>query len=780
MSSPRIEIGLHRVAAVRYADERARVPEPWEGTVPDLVGREHVVRSHKKGTPAWSPVTYRSGSVRGKRGIIEASALVLDFDHLADGSVDEVMRRLQARGWAFLATTSFSHRAEGANDNCFRLVVAVSRPILPDEYEAVWLAADRALGGFADRNARDISRIWYVASCPPDRGSLAWVRSGDGRPLDVVNAIAHVETGRRRARDRTTPGRDGDGPIAPGGRNGALTRLAGAMRRQGADRDALLDALRRTNATRCEPPLDDAEVGRIVDSVVRYDPASVLLAANQTDLGNAERFEAFAGDRFRYVHPWSSWIWFDGARWQRDVDGESVRWGRDTLRAVGAQAGTVPDEESRGHLIKHALDSESSARIAAMLSLAQSLLPIAPEALDADLDLFNCANGTLDLRTGALRPHDRRDRLTRLSPVRFDLDATCPRWDAFLLRVLGGNAQLVGFLQRAIGYSLTGHTSEQVLLLLYGIGANGKSTFLETVRALMGDYATQTDFATFIKREVEGARNDLARLVGARLVSAVEIEAGKPLAEALVKQLTGGDTITARFLFKEFFDFRPTFKLWLAANHKPTVTGGDHGIWRRIRLVPFTVTIPDAERDSKLTAKLAEELPGILAWAVRGCLAWRRDGLGVPDAVRAATESYRDEMDAMAPFLDEACFAVSSARITAKDLYDAYLAWCVANGERARSQKGFSLGLKERGLSAVKGTKGVRCWQGLRLRVPSDVGGGWRMGGACQGKLTVENVIPFARDADGSQGEEYPDHPPPKRHPPPGTESSSGWEEGEL
>ncbi len=783
---PRISAPEAVLRAARFPDERCRVPEAWEGCILDLVGREHLARVHKRGTPAFSPVVYRAGAARGKRGIAEATALVLDFDHLPSATAAEVWKRLDERGWAWVAYSSFSHLADGEEDHCFRLIVLVSRPILPDEYDAVWLAADTALGGFADRNARDVSRIWFVASCPPERVASAWVRWSDGRPLDVGNAVAAYQQQRQRQRRKARKNDLADAPIPSGGRNAALMSLAGAMRRRGADGEAILEGLRATNAARCEPPLDDAEVRRIVHSVVRYNPTSVLITANRTDLGNAERFEAFAGDRFRFVHNWGSWLWFDGTRWQRDVDGESVRAGRDTLRATAAEAGTVPDQDERDQLAKHALDSESSARIGAMLSLAQSLLPVAPEALDADPDLFNCANGTIDLRTGELRPHDRADLLTRRSPVAFDPDATCPLWESFLARVLGGSASLVAFLQRAIGYSLTGHTSEQVLLLLYGIGANGKSTFLETVRSLLGDYATQADFTTFLKRDNDGARNDLARLVGTRFVSAVEAEAGKPLAEALVKQLTGGDTITARFLFREFFDFKPAFKLWLAANHKPTITGGDHGIWRRMRLVPFTVTIPEAERDPKLTAKLAEELPGILAWAVRGCLAWRAEGLGLPPEVKAATASYRDEMDVLGPFLDEATVAAEGCRITARELYEAYEKWCAANGERAKSQKGFAMSLRERGFEAVKGTKGVRCWAGLGLRPEGDPGGGWRMGGGFPEKVPSGNPTTLVTNVDARiaiQETTSPDQAPPIRHPPPATgttTASLAVEEGEL
>jgi putative DNA primase/helicase len=707
-----VRVGSAVLRAVRFKDERSRSPVPWEGPVLDLVGPKHLDRVEKKGTSAFSTVEYAEGASRGKKGVLRVTALVLDFDHLTAVSADQVLRRLQARGWAHVAYSSWSHLAEGPDHHCFRVLILVSRPILPHEYEPVWVAANGALDRLADANARDVSRIWYVASCPPERAEGAWLRSVDGRPLDVDRALASSQLQPRTKKSKP----DDAAPLAEGDRNGGLIRIGGALRRKGAGRDELLAALNAANAARCRPPLDEAEVGRIVDSLLRYDPASPLLTLNLTDAGNAERFQAQAGHRFAFVHAWGSWLHYDGIRWQRDGNGEAVRAALATLRATAGEAEKVPDADQRGELLRHALDSESSARLAAMLTLGQAVLPIATEDLDRDPDLLNVQNGTLDLRTGELRAHDRDDWLTRVVPVAWEPEAACPRWEAFLHRVMGGNDHLVGFLQRAVGYSLTGHTNEQVLLLLHGVGANGKSTFLETMRALLSDYSAITDFTTFLRRDCEGVRNDLARLVGTRFVSAVEAEAGKPLAEAFVKQLTGGDTVTARFLFREFFDFRPQFKIWLAANHKPGIYGSDHGIWRRIRLVPFTVIIPEQERDPRLVAKLAEELPGILAWAMRGCAAWCEHGLGMPDEVRAATASYKEEMDLFGGFIDEGCVAEPGAQVSAKELYAAYVTCCEGNGEKPRSQKALGVGLRERGFESFQGVRGIRCWRGLRLR----------------------------------------------------------------
>ena len=263
---------------------------------------------------------------------------------------------------------------------------------------------------------------------------------------------------------------------------------------------------------------------------------------------------------------------------------------------------------------------------------------------------------------------------------------------------------------------MTGDTSEQCLFLLHGLGANGKSTFIDVVSMLLGDYSQGADFETFLIHKNETIRNDLARMTGRRFISAIESEGERRLAEVLIKQLTGGDTITARFLFGEYFDFKPTFKIWLAANHKPNIKGTDYAIWRRIKLIPFNITIPEDKRilKTKLMEMFSKELPGILVWAVQGCLEWQRSGLQTPEEVKVATNSYREEMDSIGAFLGEFCILTPEVRSKASDLYGVYKKWCEAGGEYALSQRGFGLRLTERGLERVKSSGNF--WKGVGIK----------------------------------------------------------------
>ena len=368
------------------------------------------------------------------------------------------------------------------------------------------------------------------------------------------------------------------------------------------------------------------------------------------------------------------------------------------------------------------LEAENAARLRAMVDLAQSEPGVHVRITDFDRnpELFNVQNGTIDLRTGALRPYCRTDLLSKIAPLNYDATARCPRWEHFLDEISDGNKDLVSYLRRATGYSLTGLTGEQAFFLLYGIGANGKSTFLETIRYVCGDYAQAAAFETFLSSDRSGPRNDLAKLKGARFVTATESDEGKRLAESFVKQVTGGDTVTARFLYGENFDFRPQFKLWLGTNHQPVVRDASQGMWRRIRLIPFTVQIPDNKRDRDLAEKLKQEAPGILRWALEGLAEWREIGLEEPAVVLRATSEYQQDEDSLAGFFEEKCVFDTASKIPLKDLFKAYQCWAEAAGVTyplAATQ--LSRALAERGQFEKKRVQGVIVWRGLRLRSPT-------------------------------------------------------------
>ncbi len=465
-----------------------------------------------------------------------------------------------------------------------------------------------------------------------------------------------------------------------------------------------LDGAHHEDRAHLEP---DADVG-----------GATVLFEHCTDLGNARRFAIQHRHRLRYVEQLGGWHVNDTRRWQRDDTGEVFRLWEETGRSIYQEAALAPDRKQREHLSAWARKSEGRSRVEAAIALARHQAGIAARAIDFDRDpwLLNVLNGTYDLRTGSLRPHDGGDLITKLAPVAFDPDAGAPLFGAMLVRIFAGRQTLIRFVQRFVGHALTGLTTEQVLLLLHGVGANGKSTFVEIVRALLGDYAQTADFGTFLARDQAGVRNDLARLVGARLVSAVEMSRGGRLDESVVKQVTGGDMITARFLFREHFEFRPAFKLVLVSNHKPKIRGTDYAIWRRVRLVPFEVIIPADERDPQLLHRIVTaELPGVLNWALEGCRLWQAEGLGEPDEIKAATAEYRQEQDILAPFLADRCVEEPDAEATASALYSAFKRWADEAGERAVSQRTFGEWLRERGFRSHH-TKTGNVWVGLRVK----------------------------------------------------------------
>ena len=369
------------------------------------------------------------------------------------------------------------------------------------------------------------------------------------------------------------------------------------------------------------------------------------------------------------------------------------------------------DSKRRDDLFKFAKAYERQARLQAMIALAEPELTVRPEELDCNPMVLNCNSGVIDLTTGELRAHDRADMITRLAPAAYIPDAdqvnepTANMWTSFLFDATNNDANLIMFLQRCAGYSLTGNTGEEKLFMIHGPGAAGKSTFLDALKATLGDYSQQSDFESFVLHDrAGGIRNDIAELVGRRMVVSVEVERGKRLAEALVKQLVGGDMVRARFLRREFFEFRPQFKLWLAVNHPPKVDNTDSATWRRILRIPFEHVIPEAERDPKVKATLSDPSQAgvaVLAWAVRGAVAWHKHRLEVPATVTQATEDYRQSMNPLGGFFEDCCGFYEGAQVTVADLRQAYKTYCETEGIRhPLGPARFNEQLRERGCEA--------------------------------------------------------------------------------
>ncbi len=495
--------------------------------------------------------------------------------------------------------------------------------------------------------------------------------------------------------------------------------LAGSMRRRGANEEEMYAALSAMNSSRGNPPLADSELRSIAHSMMRYPPAPQE-DYPLTDFGNAARLVNQHGKDTRYCFRWGKWLVWNSKQWKVDETDEIVRRAKDTARNIYLEAASCGDANKRNEIAKWAKASQFERNLKAMISMAKSEpgIPVEPSQLDSDLWLLNVANGTIDLRTGELRDWQRDDLITKMLPIEYDPSSLCPIWDAFLDRIMAGNQDLIDFLRRAVGYSLTGDTSEQALFIGYGLGANGKTVFIETIKAMLRDYAATADFSTFLIRNSDAPRNDLANLVGTRFVAATETESGKKLSEAVIKQVTGGDEISCRFLYHEPFSYRPRYKLFLTVNHRPIIKDSTLSIWRRIKLIPFAVTIPEVEQDKRLLEKLQGGLSGILAWAVRGCLEWQKNGLGVPEEVIAATNEYREFEDILAGFLGGCCVEDENALTSAKELYNAYTEYCSDNGDEPIKQITFGKSLSERGFIRKRGTKGVHCWRGIQLSEP--------------------------------------------------------------
>ncbi|MDI1437469.1 phage/plasmid primase, P4 family [Polyangium sorediatum] len=585
----------------------------------------------------------------------------------------------------------------------------------------------------------------------------------------------HLRTLRRALEDgcaapRTVPPRSSHGRSVSDSLQNGRSREAGRGAESVVDDDDIeraaimaegKQAPTRSDVGRAPSPPPAASPRRDgTDRAPRALPALRAGTGECTELANAEGLVAVHGADLRFVAELGGWYHYDGRRWSRDspaaeraakdytrllslVAAERLAAARRALDAVAESSDETAIKRARAALdgaqrrYAWAMRSQGARALSNMLALASSEpgVVVPASAFDADPWSLCCLNGVVDLRTGKLRPHRREDLITRLAPVVYDPAARSELWETFLHDVTGGDRELAGFLGRAVGYSMSADTSEEKLFFVHGPAASGKSTFLEAVKATLGDYGTTSDFETFLVRPLVGApRNDIARLAGSRFVVSIEVDDGKRLAEALVKSITGGDTVTARMLYQESFEFKPTFKLWLAANHAPRVSDEDLAMWRRILRIPFDSVIPKERRDRRVKRTLTDVRKSgaaILAWAVRGCLAWQKDGLAVPASVEAATETYRQENNPLREFLDDECVVAKDRTVwpdvwvTRSALREAYERWGKENGARhLLGPKAFTRHLRELGCNDKAkrwvDNASVRAWEGIRLRQAAD------------------------------------------------------------
>lgn len=448
-------------------------------------------------------------------------------------------------------------------------------------------------------------------------------------------------------------------------------------------------------------------------AVPANDPAAgVVTPRALTDLGNGERFAARYGGQVRYVAAWDKWLLWNGRRWVPDNTAEVMRLAKFTAKAIHAEAAIAEDEDRQKEITKFAFSSQSRSRLEAMLALAKSEPPIAIaySSLDADPWLLNCENGTVCLRTGELRPHDPGDLITKSTGIDYAADAGDDPvlWADFLHTIFAADRELIRFVQRLLGVSLIGEQKEHLFPIAYGSGANGKSVLFGVVQDALGEYAITAAPNLFTVKRGDSHPTELADLHGRRLAVLNETQDGARLNEGLIKSITGGDRIKARRMREDFWEFAPSHTAYLVTNHRPVVSGTDYGIWRRLRLLPFTVTIPAEQQDRDLPEKLRSEGPAILRWMVQGCLDWQREGLGEPAAVKVATEGYRAESDTVGRWLEECCTVNLEVTAKASDLLESFNSWAAKVHEREASQRWLGQRLGERGFAKVKGREGVK------------------------------------------------------------------------
>lgn len=727
----------------------------WSQSLLDC--RKHPRSAEKQGK-TWSPAAYKTvDELKGKlkageqpsrrnEHVRALSAIGFDFDHAEGEDSYQVVVALAAEmvrlGIAYAYHPSYSDKADEPK---FRFIIPLAEPVPADQWPNVFAYAQHYLaGGAADEKTKDPSRQYNLPRHPiggscrvpahaEDGGALVWRKllTLDAPPQQSARAgnaaadgAAHVRVRGRRLSARVSSFLLGGAEI--GRQRGEALAAARVMKTQRYTQEqaaaAILPALRDKSPQRAgDKPWTEQDVLELVESIYSSEapplpPESFAL----TDTGNAERFAAEHGAYLRHCDRWGSWLVYDGRRWSTDERQEVPALAKETIRRMREDAAALEDKAARENAQRWAARSEQRQRRDAMLALAQSEdgIQVHPTDLDHDPWTFNVRNGTLDLRTGELRPHSPADLLTRLADVVYDPDASAETWLRFVERILP-DERVRNSLQEWAGVCLTGDVSIQKLAFMYGTGANGKSTLLATLLRLVGEYG-RSAAADLLLAKQDRDITELAVLHGARLVVTSEINEGRRLDEAMVKHITGGDRLRARVLYRDSFEFDPTHKVALAANHRPEVRETGHAIWRRILFYPFEVTIPEAEQDAELVKKLHAELSGVLNWALAGLSRARANGMRIsePEPMARAVREYRAAEDVLADFVAERCVEGPTERASTAELNRAYRDWAESSGERPLPPRTLGLRLKGRGYTEVR-SNSARGWAGISVKASS-------------------------------------------------------------
>ncbi len=567
----------------------------------------------------------------------------------------------------------------------------------------------RGVGGFINTSGSSRFGEYVIVRLPTPDSLIPWTK--------LSERVRAATNGRKPAEGRPIT------ELKEGSRHADLISYIGKWRNRGFTQDEIETQTLALNRSSPNPlPEDEA-----LKMAREYEHQTKAAHFNQSDYGNAERLVSLYGDIIRYSTERKSWLVWTGEVWEWDLGSIRIaKLAKQTARNILREAADEQDDDDHKELIKHATATERQVRLDAMIKSAESEDGVAIKVaeLDANQWLINVHNGTIDLRTGILKSHDRADLITEILPIDYEPDAHSTEWDTFLHRIFSEKTDLISYLQRALGYSITGDQSEQVFFFCYGNGWNGKSTLLNACRLVMGGYATQVPPTAFMvdKTKHGGPDEAIASLYNKRLVCSTELEDGQRLSVSLVKRMTGGEPIWCEHKFERGYNFQTTHKLWLSGNHEPIITDTTNSIWYRLKKVPFAVEIPEADRKKGYAEYLAKEhSQAILTWLVQGCVEWQKTGtLGEPEAVTQAVAEYRDQQDILHDFLTERCIFQKSATLEQKALYADYKQWAEENDTIAIGKLTFRTRIQEKGAIVSTGNRNVKIWRGVRLRTESD------------------------------------------------------------